>query len=135
MNIEGARRVLETTSAETANQYLRFGWKLINQHLIEATANEPSAVRFVLASMRSLEDTRQVLTLRNEDEVNLHLTLGWKLIDKYVTAAHDSDRRDETMCFVLAWQSEEEPVYPGALGNPRVQAAVELIPDDLELDR
>ena len=63
MNIEGTRRVMETTSHETANQYLRFGWSLINQYVVEATADQPAAVTYVLASVRRLEDTRQLVTL------------------------------------------------------------------------
>jgi len=34
MNVESARRVMETTCPDTANQYLRFGWKLINQYVV-----------------------------------------------------------------------------------------------------
>jgi hypothetical protein len=114
MNLEGARRVMETVSHETANQYLRFGWTLINQYVVAATDDQPAIVRYVLASVRRIEDTRQVLILTEPDEVNEHLQLGWKLIDKHITAAESDERRDETLHFVLAWQSEEPPVRPGA---------------------
>jgi hypothetical protein len=114
MNIEGARRVMETTSHDTANQYLRFGWTLINQYVVDATADEPRTVRFVLASVRRLEDTRQVVELSHPDEVNQYLALGWKLIDKHVTSSEAAQHRHETMRFTLAWQSEDPPSRPGS---------------------
>lgn len=117
MNLEGARRVMETTSHETANQYLRFGWSLINQYVVEATADTPAMVKYVLASVRRLEDTRRLLTLTDADAVNEHLTLGWRLVDKYVTASPDPERRDEAPHFVLAWQGDEAPVFPGESAN------------------
>ena len=83
MNLAGARRVMETTIQDTANQYLRFGWSLINQYVVEATADTPATVTYVLASIRRLEDTRQVLLLTDHELVNRHLELGWKLIDKF----------------------------------------------------
>jgi len=116
MSLEGARRVMETSSAETANQYLRFGWKLINQFVIPATADAPSVVNYVLASLRGLEDTKQVLSLSDPHAVNEHLHAGWKLIDEYVTSGSD-ERREETLHFVLAWQSIDEPVHPGKTGS------------------
>lgn len=114
MNDESARRVMETTCPDTANQYLRFGWKLINQHVMEATADTPAMVKYVLASVRRLEDTRQVMTLTDPAAVNEYLELGWKLIDKHVTASTDPERRDETLHFIVAWQSDEVPVRPDA---------------------
>lgn len=113
MDIEGARRVMETTCHDTANQYLRFGWKLINQHIIPATEDSPSKVNYVLASLRSIEDTRQLVTETDWQTVNRYLALGWKLVDKYVTSSTDEVRRHELLHFVLAWQREEDPVYPG----------------------
>ena len=113
MSIEGTRRVMETTCHETANQYLRFGWSLINQYVVEATDNQPRMVRYVLASVRRLEDTRQVLLLSDPDEVNDYLSVGWKLIHKHVTVSDSGDRRDESLYFALAWQSEEPPARPG----------------------
>jgi hypothetical protein len=44
--------------------------------------------------------------------VNPYLDLGWKLIDKYVSASADPERRDEKLHFILAWQSEEPPARP-----------------------
>jgi hypothetical protein len=69
-------------------------------------------VKYVLASVRRLEDTRQVLALTNMADVNAHLDLGWKLLDKYVTASESPERRDETMHFVVGWQSEDSPQRP-----------------------
>src|SRR4029078_3990041 len=130
MSIEGARRVMETTCHETANQYLRFGWSLINQYVVEAADGQPRMLKYVLASVRRLEDTRQIITLSDADDVNDYLRVGWKLIDKHVTAG-DSDAvrvhlianpvpaatsdavRNEAMQFILAWQSEDPPVHPG----------------------
>lgn len=114
MNVENARRVMETTCPDTANQYLRFGWKLINQYVIDATADAPATVRYVLASVRRLEDTRQVITLSDAEAVNEHLLVGWTLIDKHISNAGDFERRDERLHFILAWQSDEEPLRPGA---------------------
>lgn len=113
MSIDSARRVMETTCPETANQYLRFGWTLINQYVIEATADTPATIKYVLASVRRLEDTRQVITLADPAQVNAYLELGWKLIDKHVSASSDPLRRDELLHFVLAWQADEAPRRPG----------------------
>ncbi len=114
MNIDGTRRVMETTCQDTANQYLRFGWSLINQYVIEATPDTPATVKYVLASIRRLEDTRQVITLTDPAAVNDHLDLGWKLIDKYVTSLPEADRRDEILYFILAWQTDDPPQRPGS---------------------
>ena len=129
MSIEGARRVMETTCHETANQYLRFGWKLINQHVIPATDDSPAKVNYVLASLRSIEDTRQLATETDAVKVNDYLRLGWKLVDKYLTTSDDESRRQETLHFVLAWQQEENPVHPG--DEPASEAQADLF--DLEL--
>ena len=132
MNLEGARRVMETVSHETANHYLRFGWTLINQYVVAATDDQPAMVRYVLASVRRIEDTRQVLILTDPEEVNEHLQLGWKLIDKHVTAAESDDRRDETLHFVLAWQSEDPPVRPGV--PPEAKMRFETSGDAFDVD-
>lgn len=113
MSIEGARRVMETTCHETANQYLRFGWSLINQYVVEAADGQPRMLKYVLASVRRLEDTRQIITLSEAEDVNDYLRVGWKLIDKHVTATDSDAVRSEAMHFVLAWQSEDPPVHPG----------------------
>ena len=115
MNIDGTRRVMETSSQDTANQYLRFGWRLINQYVVEATANTPATVTYVLASIRRLEDTRHVVPLTDPEQVNQYLELGWRLIDKFVTASNDPDRRDEVLHYVVAWQTDDHPMWPGAL--------------------
>ena len=117
MNIDGTRRVMETTSQDTANQYLRFGWRLINQYVIEATADAPATVTYVLASIRRLEDTRHVVPLTDPEQVNQYLELGWRLIDKYVTASTDPDRRDEILHYVVAWQTDDAPMWPGAVSG------------------
>jgi hypothetical protein len=117
MNLAGARRVMETTSQDTANQYLRFGWSLINQYVIEATADTPATVTYVLASIRRLEDTRQVVLLTDPHLVNQHLDLGWKLIDKFVTASSDPERRDEILHYVVGWQTDDPPMHPGAASS------------------
>src|SRR5436190_1174436 len=112
MNLEGARRVMETTSVDTANQYLRFGWKLINQYVTPAAPGSPAIVNYVLASLRNLEDTKQIITLTDPDQVNEHLKEGWTLVEKYVTSS-SRNRREETAYFVLAWQNMEEPANLG----------------------
>jgi hypothetical protein len=132
MEIAGARRVMETTSHETANQYLRFGWSLINQYVVEGSADEPRVVKYVLASVRRLEDTRKLITLQDAEEVNAYLAIGWKLIDKHVTAAQESERRDEKLHFVLAWQSEDPPAQPGMTSS--IAEALNVVPEiDVEL--
>jgi hypothetical protein len=103
---------METPSADTANQYLRFGWKLINQYVVPATDATPAAVHYVLASVRSLEDTKELVALTDPELVNQYLQAGWKLIDKYLTSG-SHERREETLHFVLAWQSADDPVHPG----------------------
>jgi hypothetical protein len=132
MEIAGARRVMETTSHETANQYLRFGWTLINQYVVEATADEPRMVKYVLASVRRIEDTRRLIQLTDPLEVNEHLALGWKLIDKFVTSSEPEDRRHETLQYVLAWQSEDPPARPGST-PPAIQTSEEV--GELEVER
>lgn len=129
MGIEGTRRVMETTCHETANQYLRFGWSLINQYVVEATESQQRAVKYVLASVRRLEDTKEIILLTEPDEVNEYLSVGWKLIDKHVTASDCGDQRHETLHFVLAWQSEEPPARPGY--GPEVTRSFEIT---VELD-
>ena len=129
MNLEGTRRVLETTSHETANQYLRFGWNLINQYVVEATAGQPAMITYVLASVRRLEDTRRIEVLADPQQVNQFLSLGWKLIDKHVTTSEHGEHRHETIHFVLAWQSDEQPLRPGADNEVR-QIVSSMPPDD-----
>lgn len=120
MNLDGTRRVMETTCQDTANQYLRFGWSLINQYVIEATPDTPATIKYVLASVRRLEDTRQVKPLADPDLLNRYLELGWKLIDKYVTASSNPDRRDEQLHYIVAWQTDDPPMYPDkATGSSR----------------
>lgn len=120
MSVIGTRRIMETTSPETANYYLRFGWKLLNQYTVPATADTPEKVRYVLASVVGVEDTRRLITLQDTDEVNAHLELGWRLIEKYVTTDENPERRQETLRFVLAWQRDEDPPMPGPQA-PRLQ--------------
>ncbi len=108
-----ARQIIETTSADTVNQYLRFGWKLLNQYAVEPSDGKPARVNFVLASFRGLEDTRQVITLEDVAEVNAHLQLGWRLIDKYVSQIGPADVRNESVQFVLAWMTDEPQRVPG----------------------
>ena len=133
MSIEGTRRVMETTSHETANQYLRFGWSLINQYVVEATPERPAAVTYVLASVRRLEDTRQLITLTDGREVNEYLTLGWKLIDRHVNTDESVEHRKEVIHFVLAWQSEEPPLMPGSLPPVKREFHTVSPPDDDEM--
>jgi len=133
MSIEGTRRVMETTSHETANQYLRFGWSLINQYVVEATAEQPAAVTYVLASVRRLEDTRQLVALTDEQEVNEYLSLGWKLIDRHVTSDESAEIRNESINFVLAWQSEDPPLLPGSIPPVKREFNTVAPPDDDEL--
>ena len=130
MSIEGTRRVMETTSHETANQYLRFGWSLINQYVVEATPDQPAAVTYVLASVRRLEDTRQLVTLTDGQAVNEYLIMGWKLIDRYVTCDVTADRRNESINFTLAWQSEDPPLLPGSAPPVRREFNTVAPPDD-----
>jgi hypothetical protein len=120
MDYTGARRVLETTSWETANEYMRFGWKLINQRLIPATPDQPEMVSYVLGSFRALSDTRELVTLEDVDLVNQYLSVGWKLIDEYLTQAIDSERRHETLHYVLAWQQDGLPLKPGQTSAPAI---------------
>ncbi len=112
MSIEGARRVMETSSPDVANQYLRFGWKLINHYAVPATPETPAVVQYVLASIRTLEDTREIVTLQDPEAINAHLRLGWNLIDKFVTT-EAADGRHERLHFVLAWQVDFKPTRPG----------------------
>jgi hypothetical protein len=130
MNIDGTRRVMETTSQDTANQYLRFGWRLINQYVVEATADAPATVTYVLASIRRLEDTRHVVPLTDPEQVNQYLELGWRLIDKFVTASSDPERRDEILHYVVAWQTDDLPMWPGSVPGFQRELDISPPPDD-----
>ena len=130
MDLEGTRRVIETTSHETANQYLRFGWNMINQYLVPATDDRPAMVTYVLASVRRLEDTRELVILSEPDEVNEYLSLGWKLIDKHVTTSETSEQRHETIHFVLAWQADDAPLRPGSVPPVTRELRTSFGPDD-----
>src|SRR4051812_34067109 len=100
MDLYGTRRVMDTTSHEVANQYLRFGWNLVNQYVVDATEDRPAEIHFVLASVRHLEDTQVLVMLDDIEQVNEHLNLGWRLIDKQITSSDDPSRRHETIQFV-----------------------------------
>jgi hypothetical protein len=113
MELARARQIVETTSPETVNQYLRFGWKLVNQHIMEPRDGLPARVNYILASFRALEDTRQVVTLDDVDQVNQYLELGWRLIDKVVMQSNLEGPRHEQIRFVLAWSSDQPPQLPG----------------------
>jgi hypothetical protein len=134
MSLIGTRRIMETTSPDTANHYLRFGWKLLNQYTVPATAETPEKVRYVLASVAGLEDTRRLVILLDAGEVNAYLEQGWRLIEKYVSTDENLDRRQETLHFVLAWQRDEEPPAPGS-GPPlrQMRFVTEFGPQD-EID-
>ena len=131
--ITGTRRLMETTDAETVNQYLRFGWKLINQHVIEGTLDTPARVKYILASVRRIEETKELVTLDDTAAVNEYLSLGWTLIDKFITAAQQESRH-EAIHFIVAWQAEGPPIKPG---SPDARAAEILethLAGEIELD-
>ena len=131
MDYAGAIRVMETTSFEVANQYIRFGWRMVNQHLIPATDDTPERVNYVLAFLHLLEDTRQLITLGDTDAVNAHLKLGWRLIEKFVNQGGSSMAREESVRFVLAWQSEDPPQFPGEDPVAELEISLRAISDDL----
>ncbi len=132
--IQGARRVMETTDPDTVNQYLRFGWKLINQYVVQTRHDALPVVHFVLASVRTLEETKELVTLTDTDEVNAYLALGWRLVDKYVTGGVDGPRH-ETIRFVLAWQSEDQPIKPGSEAARAVDDLARHLAVEIEVDR
>ncbi len=132
MNLDGTRRVMETTNAETANHYLRFGWVLLNQYLTEATEETPAKMTFVLASVRRLEDTREVLRIHDEQDLNKHLQLGWRLIDKFVTTSLEANGRQEQIHYLVAWQSDDAPLRPEAVPEFRRVVSSD-IPSDEQL--
>jgi hypothetical protein len=90
-------------------------------------------VVYVLASVRRLEDTREILLLTDVDDVNAHLRLGWKLVDRHVTASGTPERRDETIHFILAWQSEEPPPRPSDVRAAEMAIGDELLADPDEV--
>ncbi len=131
--IEGARRLMETTDAETVNQYLRFGWKLINQHVVEAAHDSPARVKYILASVRRIEETKELLTLDDTTKVNEHLALGWTLIDKFVTSSA-VESRHEAIHFIVAWQADGLPIKPGSAAAQAIAALQEQLAHDIELE-
>jgi len=58
-----------------------------------------------------LEETRIAAEVGSVRELNQYLQHGWKLIQTYVR--HNSDSQQPR--FVLAWQSDDEPVVPELL--------------------
>jgi hypothetical protein len=130
MELARARQVVETTSPETVNQYLRFGWKLVNQCVLEPRDGLPARVNYILASFRALEDTRQLVTLDDVQQVNQYLALGWRLIDKTVTQGNLEGPRHEQIQFVLAWTNDEPPRLPG-MGDVQHRPVDPTIFDDL----
>jgi hypothetical protein len=103
---------METFSPEEVNYYLRYGWRLLSEHVIPATEYEPPKTKFVMAYISTIEETKQIVKLTDLEQVNTYLQLGWKLIDKIVTSDHDEPRRSETIHFVLAWQLYGDPALP-----------------------
>ena len=59
----------------------------------------------------SIEDTRLTIEVDSSRELNQYLQNEWTLILSYVKHQHDT----QEPCFVLAWQKDEEPVYPELL--------------------
>ncbi len=59
----------------------------------------------------SMEKTKLTTEVRSIRELNLYLLSGWVLILSYVK--HLSDTQEPR--FVVAWQSEDEPVMPELL--------------------
>ena len=59
----------------------------------------------------SLEETRLTCEVRSVREMNLYLAAGWKLVLTYVK--HLSDSQEPR--FVLAWQTDDQPVVPEIL--------------------
>jgi len=113
MELARATQIVETLSSETANQYLRFGWKLVSQVAVEARDGRPAGVRFTLASFRALEDTRQLASIDSVKEANEYLQLGWRLVDKVVSQGSFEGPRNENIVFILAWARDEPPILPG----------------------
>jgi hypothetical protein len=116
--IQGARRVMETTDPDTVNQYLRFGWKLINQYVVQSRSDALPVVTYVLASIRTLEETKEVVTLT----------------DKYVSGEIEGPRH-ESLHFVLAWQQEDTPVKPGSEASQVASDLARHLAVEIELDR
>lgn len=59
----------------------------------------------------SIEDTRVTVEVDSSRELNQYLQNGWVLILTY--AFHNHDAQEPR--FVVAWQNEDEPVYPELL--------------------
>ncbi len=58
-----------------------------------------------------IEDTKLTAEVGSIRELNLYLTAGWALILSY--CKHTGDTQQPR--FVIAWQSEDEPVVPEIL--------------------
>ena len=58
-----------------------------------------------------LEETKLTIEVRSIRELNMYLLAGWVLILSYVK--HLSDTQEPR--FVLAWQTDAEPVMPELL--------------------
>lgn len=56
----------------------------------------------------NIEETKLTAEARSTSELNQYLNEGWILILSYVK--HQSDNQQPR--FVIAWQTDGEPVYP-----------------------
>lgn len=130
MNIIGTQRIMETTSPETANHYLRFGWKLINQYTVPATEDTPERVTYIMAAVSGLEDTRRILILSDGEEANDYLEIGWRLIEKFITSDQSVSHRQEKLHLVLAWQRDEVPALPGQTVRRQTEHVTEFSGED-----
>jgi hypothetical protein len=63
---------------------------LLSQYTIPATEDAPEKVRYVLAAISGLEDTRRLVDASDIATANDYLELGWRLIEKYVTTPDSS---------------------------------------------
>lgn len=59
----------------------------------------------------SIEDTSITIEIGSSRELNQYLQKGWTLILSYIKHEHDT----QEPCFVVAWQRDDEPVYPELL--------------------
>jgi|SoiMethySBSTD1v2_1073268.scaffolds.fasta_scaffold191886_3 hypothetical protein len=58
----------------------------------------------------TIENTKIVVELRDNTEVNEYLQLGWVLINQYVIDVGELGQPSQQPRYILAWQNSEAPV-------------------------
>jgi hypothetical protein len=74
----------------------------------------------------TIENTKIVVELRDNSEVNEYLRLGWVLINQYVIDVGELGQPSQQPRYILAWQNSEAPAeHPENSSYLRLQREME----------